>query len=173
MISYFINTYLTDSISSSGERSASELVAVCIAGILVFFLRSGLSSDTSMLPRVAASVLQGSSLAVLLFKLSSSSIIKNNKFLQKSITDLKNTKTKTIYIIMKINPPPTTYNTYKVTGNKKCISTNFIFNLTHLPFKCQLGLPFDFSYVFHCQSVPLVLPCPRLPMSSEHCFPQS
>lgn len=67
------NTHLIVGISSSGERSASELAAVCILGMFEFLLNKGLSSDTSMLPKVAARVLQVSSFEELLFMLSSSS----------------------------------------------------------------------------------------------------
>lgn len=57
--------------SSSGERSASELV--WIDGMFEFLVNRGLSSATSILPRVAARVLTGSSFGVLLLRLSSSS----------------------------------------------------------------------------------------------------
>lgn len=70
---YFSVTYLQFTASSSGDKSPSELTAVCIKGMFEFFVINGLSSETSILPRVAANVLTGSSFGVLLFKLSSSS----------------------------------------------------------------------------------------------------
>lgn len=60
--------------SSSAERSASEFPAICIIGMLVSaFVKTGLSSGTSMLPNVAANALPGSCVVVPLFRLSSSS----------------------------------------------------------------------------------------------------
>ena len=58
---------------SSSDMSPSELVAVCIMGMFELLVNRGLSSVTSILPRVAENVLHGSSLHVLLFRLSSSS----------------------------------------------------------------------------------------------------
>lgn len=47
--------------SSSADKSASELPAICIVGMFVSaFLRIGLSSFTSMLPKVAAKAFPGS-----------------------------------------------------------------------------------------------------------------
>lgn len=61
-------------ISSSAERSASEFPAICIMGMFdSFFVSTGLSSGTSMLPNVATKALPGSWVVVPLFKLSSSS----------------------------------------------------------------------------------------------------
>lgn len=72
-------------ISSSAERSASEFPAICIIGMFVSgFVRTGLSSGTSILPKVATNALPGSCVVVPLFKLSSSSCkIKKLKSLHK------------------------------------------------------------------------------------------